>query len=150
MLKLKVLVALLAMVGLLLVPTAAFAQPLICGFYGSVTSDGADVADGTSVTAWIDLIQVAETTTTNSEYNLRVEGSYTGSTAFFLVGPGTAIESTLWEAGANKNLDLTVGEAPAPAAPPTGAAGPAGAAGAAGPAGPAGPAGAAAIVSAVV
>ncbi len=49
--KLKVLVALMAVMALLLLPTVALAQPNVSGTYGSVTVDGASAADGTTVGA---------------------------------------------------------------------------------------------------
>ena len=159
--KLRVLIALLAVVALLLTPTIAFAQPLVAGFWGSVSANGADVADGTEVTVWINGLQVASATTVDSAYNVRVEGNYTGSTIYFATGVDivtTAAETSQWVTGSNTNVDLTFGEAPPPPAPPagpkgdtgaagakgdTGAAGAKGATGSAGPAGPAGPAGSA-------
>ena len=72
--KLKIVIALLAAAALLLAPASVSAQPLVCGFHGSVTLDGAPVADGTVVQAWVGTTEVGKTTTSGSNYNLRIAG----------------------------------------------------------------------------
>ncbi|MFA4836130.1 MAG: hypothetical protein WC749_08700 [Dehalococcoidia bacterium] len=114
--KLGVLVAMLAVLALLVIPTVVLAQPQVCGFYGSsVTLDGASVSGGTVVTAWIDGAQVKSVTTTGSSYSMNVAGNYSGKTVSFKVGTSqvAATQTALWEAGANKALNLTAVTAPA-------------------------------------
>ncbi len=163
------LLALLVVVTLVLVPTLALAQGLAmpCRFYGTVTSDGVAVDDGTVITATIDGDEYTATTPSAygaSTYALTIspaEGvTYAdGSTITFMIGDESAAETGVWESGGNFEVDLSVGEGsgpgpgpgpggqgpPGPAGPagPAGAAGAAGSAGSAGPAGPAGASGAA-------
>ncbi len=121
MTKLRVVV-LLAVVALLLFPALVLAdtppEPP-CRFYGTVTVDGAAVADGTVITAMIGGDQ--HTTTTPAEgyatstYGLKIvppEGTeYTdGATISFMIGDRTAAQTGTWSVGANVNLDLTSGE----------------------------------------
>ncbi len=113
--RLKALVATMAVVLMFLLPTIALAQPDVCGFYGSVKLDGANVADGTTVTAKIDGVAVASTTTTNSSYVLKIDSTgkdYAGKTVTFTVGGGIAAESATFEKGANKALNLTAATIP--------------------------------------
>jgi hypothetical protein len=150
MTKLRVVV-LLTMVALLLLPAVAFAQEppdRPCRFYGVVQVDGADVADGTTITATVDgdtfSTDTPEEAYGSSSYGLKMvpaEGtSYAdGATITFKIGADTAEQTATWESGANTRLDLSIGEA-APNGG-SGTQGPAGPAGAAGPAGSAGPQG---------
>jgi|SaaInl8_200m_RNA_FD_contig_81_90544_length_3756_multi_23_in_0_out_0_1 hypothetical protein len=110
--KLKVLIATLTVVMLFLLPTVALAQPDVCGFYGSVTLDGDAVENGTVVKAWIDNVEVESTTTTGSAYNMAINGegqTFSGKTVVFTVGADDdpVGESSTYEKGANKALDLT-------------------------------------------
>jgi len=107
--KIKVLIATLAVMALLILPTVALAQPNVCGFYGSVTLDGASVANGTVVKAWVDNVEVKSVTTKGSNYSMYVDGNYAGKDVSFSVGGDTnlATETSAWVAGANKALNLT-------------------------------------------
>ncbi len=119
MTKIRLLV-LLAVVALVLFPAIASAQQppeLPCGFYGTVTVDGADAPEGTVISALIDGNVTATTTTTSeSRYSLIIaqpEGANNaGKTVTFMIGDRTADQTSTWEAGANKNVDLTVGVGP--------------------------------------
>ncbi|MDD5093681.1 MAG: hypothetical protein PHV74_04770 [Dehalococcoidia bacterium] len=107
--RITVLIATLVVVALLLIPTVALAQPNVCGFYGSVTLDGASVATGTTVKALVDSVEVKSVTTTGSNYAMYVDGNYAGKTVTFTVGTddNDVAETALWEAGANKALNLS-------------------------------------------
>lgn len=107
--KIKVAVAVVIVLALFVIPITAFAQPPVCGFYGSVTVDGGGVADGTTVKAWIDQVEAKSVTTTGSKYHMAIGGSYTGKVVYFTVGetPALVAGSGIWEAGRNKKLDLT-------------------------------------------
>lgn len=109
------LLALLAVLAVLLFPAAALAQPTVCGFYGTAKADGYSASDGTSVTAWIDGAQVAETATSGASYSLKVSGDYTGKTVYFYVGSLAATETATWEAGENKNVNLNAWTSAMPA-----------------------------------
>jgi len=113
--KLGVLVAILAVVALLVIPTVVLAQPQVCGFYGSATIDGVSAANGTVVKAYIDQVEVKSVTTTGSNYTMNIGGNYTGKTVSFKVGSAlaSATQTSLWEAGRNKPLNLTAVTAPA-------------------------------------
>jgi len=111
------LFALLAVLAVLLFPAAALAQPTVCGFYGTVSADGVSEADGTTIAAWIDQVNVATATTSNGSYSIKISGNYTGMTVYFSVGALWASQTPTWEAGDNQNIDLT---AFTPAAEPTG------------------------------
>ena len=106
--KLRILVAALLVVGLLLLPTIALAQPNVCAFYGLATLNGVSVDDGTMVKAFIDGVEVSDATTASgSEYLIKVTGNYSGKTVVFTVGPDDApAETAAWEAGGTIKLDL--------------------------------------------
>ena len=121
MTKLSVVVV-LAVVALLLFPVMAFADTppeIPCRFYGDVTVDGEDVADGTAIQALIGGEVVAEVTTTTdaggSSYGVKVVqpagASYEGATVSFKIGAQTADQTDTWVRGMNVNVDLSVGEA---------------------------------------
>jgi len=110
--KVLVLIATLAVVTLLLLPTVALAQPNVCGFYGSVTLGGANVADGTIVKAWIDTVEVKSVATVDSKYSMNIAGLYAGKTVYFTVSDlvtlyNPVLEAPVWEAGKNKAIALT-------------------------------------------
>ncbi len=125
MTKLRVVV-LLAVVALLLFPAMASAQgpQLPCRFHGTVQVDGADVADGTPITATIDgdtYTTVTATTESDgpSSYAIKitppVDTRYDeGAQVTFMIGSDSAGQAGTFEAGANKALDLSIGEAPGP------------------------------------
>jgi hypothetical protein len=109
------LLALLAVVALVLFPAIAFAQgapQLPCAFHGTVQVSGANVADGTVITATIGN-ETYTTTTSNSTYRVVIaqpEGkSYDGLTATFKIGIDTAKETGTWQMGGNVALNLTKG-----------------------------------------
>jgi len=171
MTKVKLL-ALLAVVALVLFPAIAFAQGGLqppCAFHGTAQVNGANVVDGTIVTATIGN-DTFTTTTTNSAYRVTIaqaEGkSYAGQTVTFMIGSNTVSQTGVWQMGGNVALNLTSGATPTATPvggmitsvvlgdttsfnPATGVltikkadiTGPAGAAGAAGAVGPAGPRG---------
>ena len=119
------LLALLAVVALVLFPTIAFAetpptQP--CRFYGTVQVDGADVEDGTIITAWIDGNETATTTTPgpaeygDSSYQISIiepaGKTFDGKPVTFKIGASGAEQTGTWTLGIGFKLDLSVGEAP--------------------------------------
>jgi hypothetical protein len=123
MTKLRVVV-LLAVVALLLFPALALAdtppEPP-CRFYGTVTVDGADVADGTVITAMIGGDQLTTATPaegySTSTYALKigVDTEYTeGATVTFMIGRAAAQTGT-WTKGGNVEVNLTAGQAGAQA-----------------------------------
>jgi len=155
MTKTRFLALVTALALLLAIPTSVFAQrvpPHI--FVGSATLDGAAVADGAAVTAWIDGEQVADTTASGGDYSLLIDqgdSTYAGKTVSFKVSGSSADESAPWIQGGGDVLDLnadtssgsggvaTTGDrGPAGPAGQWGRAGSDGAAGDAGPPGPAG------------
>lgn len=116
-------VVLLAVVALLLFPAMALAQEppeRPCRFYGTVTVNGAQVADDTLITAMIGGVAVGNATTPYlagpSTYSVLIEqpegADYDGATVTFQIGGLTATQTGTWEAGKNEELNLSVGEAP--------------------------------------
>jgi len=112
------LLALLAVVALVLFPAIAFAQgapQLPCAFHGTVQASGANVADGTVITATIGN-DTYTTTTSDSTYRVVItqpEGkSYDGQTVTFKIGIDTAKETGTWQMGGNVALNLTKGTGP--------------------------------------
>jgi hypothetical protein len=112
------LLALLAVVALVLFPAIAFAQgapQLPCAFHGTVQVSGANVADGTVITATIGN-DTYTTTTSASTYRVVIaqpDGkSYDGLTATFKIGSDTAKETGTWQMGGNVALNLTKGTPP--------------------------------------
>ena len=117
------LLALLAVVALVLFPAIALAQGGLqppCAFHGTVQVSGANVADGTVITATIGN-DTYTTTTSNSTYRVVIaqpEGkSYDGLTATFKIGSDTAKETGTWQMGGNVAINLTKGT---PQVTPTG------------------------------
>jgi len=118
MTKLRLL-ALLAVVALVLFPAIAFAQgapQLPCAFHGTVQVNGANVADGTVITATIGNTTYTATTTTAagaSTYRVVIAQpelkSYEGLTATFKIGSDTAGQTGTWQMGGNVALNLTKG-----------------------------------------
>ena len=106
-----------AMIVLALVPSMGSAQGLAmpCRFHGTVTADGAAVADGTVITATIDGDEYTTTTPAvygASSYALTIspaEGvTYAeGSTITFMIGDHSAAETGVWESGGNSEQDLS-------------------------------------------
>jgi len=115
MTKVRLLV-LLAVVALVLFPALAYAQAgPPCRFHGTVQVDGANVADGTVITATIDGDTYTATTSASS-YSITVaqpDGkSYDGKTATFKIGSNTAKETGTWSMGGNVAVNLTEGTPP--------------------------------------
>jgi len=120
MTKLRV-VALLAVVALLLFPAIALAQapepPM--RFYGTVTIDGENVADGTVITATIEGDQYTTTTPAEaygaSSYAIKIvppEGTkYEGATVSLQIGDQSVAQTGTWTKGGNVELNLSIGEA---------------------------------------
>jgi hypothetical protein len=121
MTKLRLL-ALLAVVTLVLFPAIAFAQGGLeppCAFHGTVQVNGANVADGTVITAKIGNATITTTTTTTagkSTYRITIaqpEGvSYSGMTVSFMIGNATVTQTATWQIGGNVLVNLTRGAGP--------------------------------------
>ena len=120
MTKLRVVV-LLAVVALLLFPALALAdtppEPP-CRFYGTVTVDGAAVADGTVITAMIEGDQLTTATpaegysTSTYAIKIGVDTEYTeGATVTFMIGARAAAQTGTWAKGANVEVNLSAGQA---------------------------------------
>jgi len=117
MTKLRLL-ALLAVVALVLFPAIAFAQGGLeppCAFHGTVQVNGANVADGTVITATIGN-DTYTTTTSNSTYRITIaqpEGkSYAGLSVAFNIGSAAVTQTGTWTIGGDVALNLTKGTAP--------------------------------------
>ncbi len=127
MYRLKFLIGMLTVMGLLILPAAAMAQPTVCGFYGSVTIDGATAPTGTVVRAWIDGDEAASIVVPYSgdiDYFIKISGdTFAGKTVSFTAGPSNAQASVTaqWNAGENYEFDLTTSTSasPAPTTTPT-------------------------------
>jgi hypothetical protein len=121
------LLALLAVVALVLFPAIAFAQGGLqppCAFHGTALVNGANVADGTVITATIGNDTYTATTTTAagaSTYRVVIaqpEGkSYDGLTVTFKIGSDSAGQTGTWQMGGNVAINLTKGT---PQVTPTG------------------------------
>jgi len=108
------LAVIIILAAILIPPYAAKGQPQVCGYYGTVTLDGAPVPDGTAVKAWIDGEVAAETTTStyggDSVYDISIPGVYEGETVTFTIGEDDILAGTaIWVTGEFFNLDLVVG-----------------------------------------
>ena len=119
------LLALLAVVALVLFPAITFAQvapQMPCSFYGTVQLNGANVADGTVITATIGN-GTYNATTSNSAYQIKIsqpEGqNYVGLTVTFKIGSDTAGQTGTWSMGGNQQVNLTKG-VPGTTPPPGG------------------------------
>jgi hypothetical protein len=117
MAKVKLL-ALLAVVALVLFPAIAFAQgapQLPCAFHGTVQVNGANVADGTVITATIGN-DTYTTTTSDSTYRVVIaqpEGkNYDGLTVTFKIGSDTVTQTGTWSMGGNVAVNLSRGTGP--------------------------------------
>ena len=125
MTKVKILVS-LVVVALLLFPAMAFAQgdmpQMPCRFHGTVQIDGADVADGTVITATIGGNDTYTATTPAaygaSTYSLEIAPPVgtqydEGTLVTFMIGSTAADQTGSFGSGGNVELDLSSGEAPA-------------------------------------
>jgi len=95
--------------------------PLPSGFNGTVQVDGANVPGGTIISAWIDGVRYAESTTTfyagDSVYGIGVPGDHPdtpekdggveGDTIVFRIGALVADQRGTFNSGSNEHLDLT-------------------------------------------
>jgi uncharacterized repeat protein (TIGR01451 family) len=104
----------------------ATAPPRPATFFGVATAGGSAAPAGTSVSAWIDGVQYAESTVFAaggvSVYRLdvpgdlpgtaAVEGGTAGQTVTFKVGGGQAAETGVWQEGAPTRLDLSGSNGP--------------------------------------
>ncbi len=120
MTKVRLLV-LLAVVALVLFPAIAYAQGSPpCRFHGTVQVSGANVADGTVITATIDGTDYSATTPSvygASTFMIEIaqpqQGlSYDGKTVTFKIGNDTAGQTATWSMGGNKAVNLTKGTPP--------------------------------------
>ena len=88
-------------------------------FVGKVTQGGVSVSNGTRVSAWINDVEVASTTTHNDNYTLRItqppRQDFVGKEITFRVNGVIANEKSVWNIGGGGELDLT----DVKAAPPT-------------------------------
>jgi len=112
----------------LFAPTVRAVPPLPSTFYGTVKVDGANVADGTVVSAWIDGAKYAETATFTfsgeSWYSVDVlgddpdtpekDGGQEGDTVVFLIGSYEADQTGTWHQGVAAPLNLTASGGPTP------------------------------------
>lgn len=101
--------------------------PMPSSFYGTVKLNGANVADGTNLSAWINGVKYAETTVIlydgDSVYSLNVpgddsdtpeiDGGVSGDTVSFHIGDLAAEQTGTWQSGTNVEFDITaVGNIP--------------------------------------
>lgn len=127
MFKKNIALMMALLLALLVVMPASATPPQPAGFYGTVMIDGSNAPDGTSVTAWIDGTQYAQTDSFTyngaSVYAFdvpgddpdtpEVEGGVAGDTIVFQVAGQEAAQSATWAEGSNGELNLTA-NAPAP------------------------------------
>ncbi|MGB0383676.1 MAG: hypothetical protein ACPGWR_02540 [Ardenticatenaceae bacterium] len=126
----------LAILAILLTIVPAMAAPqLPAAYFGTVTVNGTNVAEGTEITVWHNGTQYAQSTTTMSEglsgYNVQVnvddpetseqEGVAAGTTVTFKIGSLDAEQNIAVQPGASETLNLTAtgSEPPTPTPTPT-------------------------------
>jgi len=122
-----VLVILLASMHLLLPGIALSEDTPFCSFAGIVEFNGADVADGTVITATVEGDEYTTTTPTGygaSTYAIVIQtpsGKHypEGAEVAFEINNYAAAQTGNWQPGQNIRLDLTVSTASIPAASPT-------------------------------
>jgi hypothetical protein len=127
------LLACLALQGFLAIQPSLAARPALAdappvlpsGFWGTVKIDGENAPVGATVSAWINGVQYAYTTTQLYEatgetvYSLDVpgdqpetagviEGGKSGDTIIFKVNGASANESGSWQSGVNTEINLTL------------------------------------------
>jgi hypothetical protein len=113
----KAVAATILIIGTLLFLTnvALSEDSITCSFAGTVKLDGADVADGTAVTAIIEGVEYRTTTPTGygaSTYAISIRSTsdmtyHDGTTVAFRIGDRQAEQTGTWQAGKNIRLDLT-------------------------------------------
>jgi hypothetical protein len=110
MTKTRFLALVMALAVLLVIPTAALAQSAAPHlFVGTVTLDGATAADGTTVTALVDDVEIATAEVADGKYSLKVvsEAGFGGETVVFQVGSVDADQTAEWVEFEASVLDLT-------------------------------------------
>ena len=122
--NMTIIAVLLASAALLLfAATASPDSPPACYFAGTVKLDGADVADGTVITATIEGVEYTTATPTGygaSTYAIAIQqeaGTYyaDGTIVAFKINAYAADQTGTWQAGQNIRLDLTASTTPSPA-----------------------------------
>ena len=119
----RILVAILALTLSLSLVTGVEAEPppLPSSFYGAAKLDGANVSDGTIVSAWIRGVKYAETQTLTYQGDSvcairvpgddlgtpEVEGGVEGDTIIFKVGEAAATQTGTWHGGTDVEFNLT-------------------------------------------
>ena len=115
-------IILLGMVAIGLVGEAWAVPPFPHTFYGTVKKDGANVPDGTVISAWIGGTQYVTTETitsgADSVYTLKVpgedpetpakEGGVDGEIISFSVGSQTAAKTVIYSSGSVTQLNITI------------------------------------------
>lgn len=119
--KTKTIVAILVAlsIAIALVSSAAAQPPPIPADYsGTVTIGGIPAPNGTTVQAKCDTYTSGTVTTTGGKYSFLIVGpptaAFTGKTVIFLVNGIQANETSTFEQGTSKTVNLTVAAAPAP------------------------------------
>jgi hypothetical protein len=111
-----IIIALLASAVLLVFTATAFSDgPPACSFAGTVKLDGADVADGSVITATIEGVEYTTTTPTGygaSTYAITIQQNDSthyadGDSVSFKINGYDASQTATWQAGQNIRLDLT-------------------------------------------
>lgn len=123
-----VLLLLTAAAIVLLARPASCQDELSCSFAGTVKLDGANVDDGTVITAIVDGDRYSTTTPTGygpSTYAVKIqpwgETEYRdGTMVFFEIDRKPAHQVGSWEAGQNIRLDLTASSTPSTPSPTPG------------------------------
>jgi len=127
MTKVRVVVILAAVAFLLLPGIASTDGPPSCYFAGTVKLDGADIADGTTITATIAGDEYTTTTPTGygaSTYAITIQppdGTHyaDGTRVHFKINGYAAHQIGTFQAGENIRLDLTASTTTTPAPTPT-------------------------------
>ena len=93
-------------------PTPGPRSPQVPALFGGrVTQGGVSVSDGTRVSAWINDVEVASTTTRNGNYTLQITQppgqDFVGKEITFRVNGLIANEKAVWKIGGGGELDLT-------------------------------------------
>lgn len=112
----------LAMLVVTMGSAAAQPPPIPSDYSGTVTVGGTPAPNGTTVQAKIETYTSASVTVTGGKYQFLIVGppssTFQGKTITFLVGGVAANETSTFEQGTSKTLNLTVAAA-APTATPT-------------------------------
>jgi hypothetical protein len=124
--KAVTIVLLVSAVLMVFTATAFSDGPPTCSFAGTVKLDGADVADGSIITATIEGVEYTTTTPTGygtSTYAITIQpGGNTyyadGTPVSFKITDYAADQTAIWQAGQNIRLDLTASTTTPPASSP--------------------------------